>query len=135
MPKYMNRTGLFDEHKKHGVDTPRYDKLYLTVPAMQELERLDNTTDRQGYGLYEIVLSGTVPDNLVFAQGRERHQRGLRLNTDPEFSWEQADFASSNDKSDFQPCPKCGAALAWYEAGYVPGYRVCAKKPHHHVMV
>lgn len=28
------------------------------------------------------------------------------------------------------PCPTCGAALVWYEAGYVPGYRVCVRGHH-----
>ena len=35
---------------------------------------------------------------------------------------------------DWTPCPTCGAPLVWYEAGYVPGYRVCAAPPFHHVL-
>ena len=32
----------------------------------------------------------------------------------------------------FTPCPVCQAPIVWYEAEYVPGYRVCTKAPHHH---
>jgi hypothetical protein len=35
---------------------------------------------------------------------------------------------------EFISCPKCKAPLAWYEAGYVPGYRVCCRAPYHHFL-
>jgi len=36
---------------------------------------------------------------------------------------------------DLAPCPKCGYALAWYECGYVSGYRFCCGPDHHHWIV
>lgn len=34
-------------------------------------------------------------------------------------------FDAWKDVTDI-PCPECDQTIVWYEAGYVPGYRVCA---------
>ncbi len=52
----------------------------------------------------------------------------LRTETEPPFPRElTADWASVGA---FVPCPECGAALVWFEAGYVPGYRICLRGHH-----
>jgi len=75
----------------------------------------------------------TVPDGLVVVRFPERPHLGLRMEIEPEYPNEEPPMWW--ERADWLPCPECGAALVWYEAGYVPGYRVCARPPHHHVIV
>jgi hypothetical protein len=130
--KDMKRTGLFAEHK--GVQPPTYTRLRVTIPAREALVACGATITQEDNGRFAVTLATSkkaVPPGIVAT-----HISGaigglaLRMDNDPEYPgeighayWEQVDFT---------PCPKCGAALIWYEAGYVPGYRVCASKPHHH---
>jgi hypothetical protein len=55
----------------------------------------------------------------------------VRLDIEPEYPGE---IAAYWQQLDFTGCPECAAPLVWYEAGYVPGYRVCSRGPHHHVL-
>jgi hypothetical protein len=56
----------------------------------------------------------------------------VRLASEPPYPIEFPAFWATVD---FTPCPVCGAALLWHEAGHVPGYRVCVRAPFHHVLV
>lgn len=140
MATYVGRSGLFPEHRKHGTAAPRYPGLRLTIPAQEALVAGGNVVAEEAGPhdadsvTYTVTLSGTVPAGLVFAQGMRGTDRGLRLKGEPEYPWEKTDCAAWWDRLAFEPCPKCGAALIWYEAGYAPGYRICHGKRHHHVM-
>lgn len=90
-----------------------------------------------GFPLYEVRLGATVPKGLVavatftrIGTGAQHSVLGLRLDEDPPYPGEET--ASYWDRLNYAPCPKCQAPLIRYEAGYVPGYRICAKPPHHH---
>ncbi len=54
---------------------------------------------------------------------------GLRLQSEPAYPGEWAGVVCVAwwERGDWVPCPHhgCGAPLVWYEAGYVPGYRIC----------
>jgi hypothetical protein len=159
---HRTRTGLLPEHR--GVAAPVYDELRLTVPAREALVRHGNEVELRGattlngdarhapedtsvppskrrghpYQVWRVTLRGTVPDGLVLClvgQGGEQH-RALRLHVEPEYpgEWPAAALAW-HERGAWVPCPACQAPLVWYEAGYVPGYRVCAAKPHHHVQL
>jgi hypothetical protein len=55
---------------------------------------------------------------------------GIRLAAEPEYPGECGlDYWVTLD---IMPCPRCHAPLVWWEAGFVPGYRVCAGRRHHH---
>jgi hypothetical protein len=133
------RTGLLAEH--HGVAAPVHESLRLTVPAREKLERLGNGIERNGETsgmgapLYRVTLAGYMPSTIVLCligHGPEQH-RGLRLQDEPAYpgEWPEGTLAW-HEHGDWVPCPDCGRPLVWYEAAYVPGYRVCSSAPHHH---
>lgn len=130
--KYQRRTGLFPEHA--GVQPTTHTRVRLTIPAREALERAGAhiTAVSSEPRLYTVTLGATVPAGIIATRIIGTNHLGLRMQDEPEYPgeigeayWEQLDFT---------PCPQCGAPLVWYEAGYVPGYRVCARKPHHHVL-
>lgn len=156
------RTGLLPEHT--AVATPVHDALRLTIPVREALERADNRCERvevrapngespyrhddasvppsvrRGlpYTLWRVTMAGRVPPGIVLCligQGKEQH-RGLRLDDEPTYPGEWADGGLAwHERGEWVPCPSCGAPLVWYEAAYVPGYRVCAARPHHHAQL
>lgn len=127
----QRRTGLSREHSdvRQGV----HSNVRLTIPAREALERSGATIipePGQLYQLYSVELGATLPSGIVATRIINESHLALRLDIEPEYPgeighayWEQLNFT---------PCPKCGAPLVWYEAGYVPGYRVCAGRKHHH---
>ena len=70
-----------------------------------------------------------MPKGIVAVHINAAPWLALRMDNEPEYPQEFPDYWASVD---FTPCPKCGAPVVWYEAGYVPGYRVCSQSPHHH---
>jgi hypothetical protein len=127
----QNRRGLFPEHR--GVAAPAY-AVRATVPVVEALRAAGAGVDPlplPNIG-YTVRLTGTVPAGLVAV-----HLNGpppalaLRLADEPEYPMEFPDYWGTVA---FTPCPMCGAAVVWYEAGYVPGYRVCVRPPHHHAL-
>jgi len=128
--KDRKRTGLFPEH--NGVEPPTYTGLRLTIPVREALASCGATITAEADNRYAVTLAGTVPAGIIATYIGGQWGVALRLENEPEYPneighayWEQVAFT---------PCPKCGAPLIWYEAGYVPGYRVCARKPHHHML-
>lgn len=128
------RTGLLAGHS--GVRQGRHRNLRLTIPAREVLKVHGATVTPEppedGIPLYTVELGAKVPPGLVAVRIVGSYHIALRTADEPEYPgevptlWENVDFA---------PCPKCGAPLVWYEAGYVPGYRVCAGPKHHHCLV
>lgn len=137
----QKRKGLFPEHKK--VATAMHEKVRLTIPAREALEAAGATVAPEqmdmaiGMPTYTVRLGDQVPIGLVAAHTKASYPGGgwrellsLRMEIEPEYPGEfEGDYWQ---RLDFVACPKCGAPLVWYEAGYVPGYRVCAKTPNHH---
>ena len=123
----QNRTGLLAEHT--NVEQGPHERIRLTIPACEALMAAGATIIPTGDGLHTVTLGGTVPTGLVAVSIIGTDHRGLRLDIEPEYPGEFADYWLQVDMT---PCADCGAPLVWYEAGYGPGYRVCAKSPHHH---
>jgi len=92
------------------------------------------------YPFWRVTLTGRVPLGLVlcFIQyGPDQHY-GLRLDEEPPYPGEfPFDAVEWWRRGNWVPCPApgCGAPLVWYEAGYAPGYRICARSPHHHAQL
>ena len=133
------RTGLHAEHR--AVTTPTITDLRLTIPAREALLAAGNVVSEYRGGAeaggprYSVALS-RPPSGLVLCQihDHEDSQYGLRMSDEPRYPHEMPTAQISWDAwGQWLPCPSCGASLVWYEAGYVPGYRVCSAAPHHHV--
>jgi hypothetical protein len=138
--EYQNRTGLFPEHRGVTLIPQTYQRVRLTIPVYEALERAGATVTpepddaRTGARLCSVTLSPVerVPDGMVTTRIIGTSHLGLRLAIEPEYPGEIAE--AYWEQLDFTGCPQCGRPLIWYEAGYVPGYRVCARPPHHHVL-
>ena len=120
------------------ITPPVYWQLRLTVPVREALEQSGNRVtpqDSPGLPMYSVELtrppSGIV--ECVIGHGSAQH-RGLRLDIEPPYPGEwPSDVLAWHWRGQWLPCPQCGSALVWYEAGYVPGYRVCLEG--HHVQL
>jgi hypothetical protein len=124
----QKRSGLFPEHKGVG---PLVHEGRATIPVVEALRAAGANIEplpapKTGY---KITLGLKMPKGIVAVHLNESPWIGLRLENEPEYPQESPDYWQ---QVDFTPCPVCGAPVVWYEAGYVPGYRVCAKPPHHH---
>lgn len=138
----QKRTGLFSGIK--AIVPPLFYDIRLTIPAREALQAagakiLINSPDPAKGTTYTIQLIGEIPAELVVVytsvdlqDGISRSILSLRMESEPPYPGEKE--ATRWDQLSFTPCLKCGAPLVWYEAGYVPGYRVCTKKPHHHML-
>ena len=132
----QKRRGLFAEHK--GVASLVY-KARATIPAIEALQKAGATVeplsdrcqlsaDSFQHG-YRIILGDMMPEGIVAIHLNQPPYMGLRLAIEPPYPGEFPDYWR---QVDFTPCPVCAAPVVWYEAGYVPGYRVCTNPPHHH---
>ena len=131
-PKFKNRSGLFPEHT--GIAPIRHTGLRLTVPVRELLETAGATIERTEMPdgpLYAVTLGDRMPPGIIAVTIHNSGAVGLRLAIEPPYPGECGDYWR---QLEWTPCPKCGAPLVWYEAGYVPGYRVCSRPPHHHVL-
>lgn len=133
------QTGLFGEHR--GAGGRRDENVRLTIPAREALERAGATVTLApalqpgAPQTYTIEHGATMPRGLVgcITQGDGWYgMTSVRLVVEPAYPNE---YASVWVRADYLPCPECGAPLVWYEAGYVPGYRVCVQRPHHHSLI
>ena len=101
-----------------------------TIPAVEALQAAGATVvQAQAPGVYEITLGDRMPDGIVAVHLNEQPHLGLRLLSELAYPVEYPDYWG---QVDWTPCPECQAPLLWYESGYVPGYRVCTRPPHHH---
>jgi len=123
-----------------NVKPPTYRVRALTGVALEALVRGGNEVSA-GESCYMVTLSGDVPVGLVVgaipnpATGAiDDESTCLRMMREPRF-WNEHEPLSWACYGQWLPCPACGAALVWFEAGYVPGYRICVRKPHHHAML
>lgn len=124
----QKRSGLFAEHQ--GI-APLVYEARATIPAVEALRAVGATAEPlpSPASGYKITLGDKMPTGIVAVHLNESPYLGLRMVMEPEYPMEFADYWR---QVDFTPCPVCDAPVVWYEAGYVPGYRVCTRKPHHH---
>lgn len=126
----QKRSGLFAEHSA-GIAPVVYEAR-ATIPVVEALQASGASVvplqlPRIGY---TITLGDKMPVGIVAVHlNGSSPQIALRLDDEPEYPMEHPEYWSTVD---FTPCPVCAAPVIWYEAGYVPGYRVCTRKPHHH---
>ena len=123
---YQERDGLFPEVK--GI-APVVHEVRATIPVV-ELLRSEGATvvplAMPEYG-YMVTLGKKMPKGIVAIE--IPNSIGLRLENEPEYPMEHPNYWA---QLMWTPCPKCSAPIVWYEAGYVPGYRVCTGRKHHH---
>ena len=135
-PHFQDRTGLRPDEMP--LEPQAFTGVCLTPAAQEALSaagaRLLPESDPRGpISTHTVLLGVSVPEGLVATRFAQSDGLGIRMKDDAPFDdeighayWEQAHFL---------PCPECGAPLVWYEAGFVPGYRVCARFPYHHVLI
>lgn len=131
--KDQKRTGVFPEHKNARFEGGAIRKdARMTIPAREALERVSTVHDDAYYYQQPPVGVVAVLAPVIEAGApTSGYMTAFRCVDEPPFPGEQPN-PDMWVEVDLTPCPKCGAALVWYEAGYVPGYRVCAGKSHHH---
>ena len=124
----QDRTGLFPEHD--GI-APIVATARATIPVVEALRAAGAKAEPLAAPAigYQITLGDTMPRGIVAAHHNDAPHVVLRMDNEPEYPGEHADYWV---QVDWTPCPVCGAPVIWYEAGYVPGYRVCSRPPHHH---
>lgn len=130
---------------------PVYGPLRLTVPAREALIRAGNSVS-VATDVYvdpdPEALDPRRPPSLQRSRAQTWHVQlvraprgiervwilsygqyaGLRLRDEPAYPGEIS--AAWWERGEWTPCPRCGLALVWYEAGYVPGYRICLAGHH-----
>lgn len=124
----QKKSGLFPEHD--GV-APITHEVRATIPVVEALRAAGAKIERltpPAYG-YTVTLGDTMPRGIVAVHLNGSPGVGLRFANEPQYPTEHPDYWI---QVDWTPCPVCGAPVVWYEAGYVPGYRVCSRPPHHH---
>lgn len=140
----QNRTGVLPEHHSTRLLGATLHCCRLTIPAREALAQAGATIspaespsimvngewEASTASHWTVALGDRCPQGLVVTKEYGSHALCIRCDNEPEWpGGEHQDFWS---QVDLTPCPTCGAALVWYEAGYVPGYRVCAGPQHHH---
>lgn len=128
--RLLRRTGINDAA---GIAPIVQHHIRLTVAVREALMKSGaDVVARATEASVTIRLGEFMPAGIVVAVGEGYVY--LSMQNEPDWSDFVEAFPDYWCQLDWTPCPKCGAPLVWYEAGYVPGYRVCAKKPHHHVL-
>jgi len=121
----QKRTGLLPEHD--GI-APIVTTARATIPVVEALQAAGATVEPLEVG-YQITLGGTMPAGIVAKHHNDAPHVVLRMKDEPEYPGEHTDYWV---QVDWTPCPVCSAPVVWYEAAYVPGYRVCSRPPYHH---
>jgi hypothetical protein len=149
LPKavFQNCSGLLPGH---DFLQPTTHVCHLTVPVAvallsqeaelreagtgQKLTVFDFTPGKLTLPVVRIVLrhDRVVPGGILSCNVSFEPHRALRMENEQEYPDEHIEYWGT---ADFLPCPECGKPLCWYEAGFVPGYRVCTGREHHHCLL
>jgi len=133
---YQHQDGI----QEAGVAPAPLRRVRATIPALEALRAAGALTTQlgttaEGAPLWDLDLDGIerMPAGLIACRliGPDCSV-GIRTAEEPEYPQECG--ISPWVQANLTPCPVCGAPLVWYEAGYVPGWRVCARPPHHHCL-
>lgn len=124
----QNRHGLFAE--SDGV-APLIYSVRATAAVLAALEESGAKIEPlPGHAdAFSVELGDRMPAGIVASSLPRTRLTDLRMRGEPpahgiyEDCWSQVEWT---------PCPVCGAPVVWYEAGYVPGHRVCTRPPYHH---
>jgi len=128
---YQKKNGLFPEIK--GIAPLKYEAR-ATIPVVEALRDVGSVVTPQvspNQSVYTINLGDQMPTGIITVGINEYPGLGLRMENEPDYPIE---YPSYWNQIDWTPCPVCGAPVVWYEAGYVPGYRICTRKPYHHCL-
>lgn len=124
------------------VQAPVYERLRLTIPAREALRKAGNDTEPDDDAsldsyTWRVTLRRPPAGLVMVLVGRLNQSHGLRMVNEPEYpgEWPDGQGIGVYERAQWVPCPTCGASLVWYEAGYVPGYRICSGKSMHHVQL
>ena len=126
----QERKGLFKEYAGAVIAPPVYEAR-ATIPVVEALRAAGATVEplaAPDIG-YRITLGQLMHAGIVACHLNASPWMGLRMCDEPEYPGEYSDYWR---QVDFTRCPVCGAPVVWYEAGHVPGYRVCTGPQHHH---
>ena len=117
-----------------------------TVPAIEALVAAGNEVERAGARVGEGAALGAAQEGGPWTVYLSRPPCGIevvrivgtadvaiRLDIEPAYPGETP--AAWHERGDMVPCPECGAALGWAEAGYVPGWRVCMGPARHFALL
>jgi len=142
----QHRTGVTPEHRGAQFSGADFACARLTVLAREALlaagatitpaeppQMLDQLTGAWTPSTaphWRVQLGHRCPAGLIVTQEYGSPALCIRRQDEPE--WPGGEVPAAWQQLDLTPCPTCGSALVWYEAGYVPGYRVCASPEHHH---
>jgi len=124
----QKRTALLSEHT--GI-APIVKTARATIPVVEALRAAGATVEpvpEPAMG-YRITLGETMPAGIAARHHNDPPHLVLRMEDEPEYPGEHDDYWL---QVDWTPCPVCGAPVVWYEAAFVPGYRVCSRPPYHH---
>ena len=123
----QKRTGLFPEHPGISLAEPLF--VRATIPVVEALRDAGASVLPDPSGGYRVRLGPKMPSGIVASHSNEPPHTLLRMENEPAWPDEHEDYWL---QVDWTPCPVCGAPVVWYEAGYIPGYRVCSQPPYHH---
>ena len=115
---------------------PVYGRLRMTIPAREALAALGDLVEVDavrdvGTVLWRVTLSRPPPSIVLgLVPTPAAADWCLRLDVEPEWPGEVA--PAWWETGAWVPCPHrgCGRALVWYEAGRVPGWRLCTAGHH-----
>lgn len=130
-------------HTSHLV-APKYETR-LTIPAREAIDRawadaaakpsrrpggirwLKNEIDRppSAAGIPIVTLRTPPVVCLVIVHVEIMGEQSMGVRTVEDGPWPGEFAAAWYDVGAWVPCPTCGAALLWCEAGFVPGWRIC----------
>lgn len=128
--QYVGKSGVLPEHRglrftaRLPADTP------LRPGARAELARVAIAQPPDADWEFRRAPAGAWVSVLT--------ERGVGLRLADELPFEDEFEDTPGDAwlaATVAACPRCGAAIVWYEAGYAPGYRVCCGRARHHCRV
>lgn len=131
----QKKTGLLSG--MNGIHPPSY-TVRATIPVIESLVRHGAVCDRvlTPHGqVYHVCIGESMPEGIVATTvgGPPYVDACLRMSYEP--GYQPFEYPDMWVQGAWLPCPACGAPVVWYEAGYVPGYRVCTRPPHHHSLL
>lgn len=117
---------------------PTVEGVRITIPAREALVAAGNVVEQiddspTGYALFRVTIHRPPHGIVEVLIGNGNDQcHGLRLDDEIAYpgEWPHGKGISWWERGRWVGCPTCEQALVWYEAGYVPGHRICLRGHH-----